>query len=118
MATINPKVDNYFLENEVYTWPLLANGDAGAPAGYTGAGDRTVQVTGVFGTSGNLDIEGSLDGINWFVLNDPLGVALHFTVAGIKLIAEQVIQVRPRATAGDATTALTVILAVRRSQRG
>jgi hypothetical protein len=73
--------------------------------------DRSVQVTGTFGTGGSVAIEGSNDdGVTWKVLTDPQGNALNITAAGIEQITEITQKVRPRVTAGDGTTNLAVYL--------
>lgn len=94
----------------VAAWAGLANGDTGSTlmgAQYT---DKSVQVSGTFGTGGTLRFEGSNDGVNWAVLTDPQGNALDFTTAKIEMVSEATLYVRPRVAAGDGTTALTVSL--------
>jgi hypothetical protein len=118
MATVAlAKAD--FLEHALYTWtPLTTTNADGSGAGYAGAGDRSVQVSGTFGVGGTCIVEGTLDGTNWFAVNDLSGVAMTFATAGIKGIREDVILVRPRVTAGDGTTSLTAVLCVRRLTSG
>lgn len=91
----------------VTTWGPLVNGEAGDAI----SGDRTarafmgsVQANGVFGAGGNVVIEGSNDGVNWF----PAAAAI--TVGGIQQIAIYTHYIRPRVTAGDGTTAVLVSL--------
>lgn len=79
--------------------------------------DRSVQITGTFGTSGNLQIQGSNDGTNYVVLTDPQGNDLDITAAGIKQISEVTKYVRPVVTAGDGTTDLDVTLMAARKYR-
>lgn len=96
------------------TWLALANGDDGAPVIACDYQDRTVQVTGTFGTGGSVTIQGSNDGgTTWSTLTDPGGNALTFTAAGIELICELPYQIRPKVTAGDGTTAINVYLLMR-----
>jgi hypothetical protein len=73
-----------------------------------------VQVQGTFGASGSVSVEGSNDGVNYHTLRDPQGVSLTFTAAGLKAVLELTRFIRPRVTAGDGTTALTVTLVARR----
>lgn len=102
------------IDHAIYTWSL-ANGDDGAPCGYDGSGSRTAQVFGTFGAGGTLVWEGSLDGgTTWATLNDLGGTALSHTSAALKGVREDPPLVRPRVTAGDGTTALTAILAIRK----
>jgi hypothetical protein len=73
-----------------------------------------VQVSGTFGVGGSVVIEGSNDGVNFIVLADPQGSALTFTVARIEQILELPRYVRPRVTAGDATTNLAITICMRK----
>lgn len=101
----------------IATWTPLANGDEGAPVELANFADRTVQVVGAFGGGGNLRIEGSLDGENWAPLTDPQGNFLDIQTAKIEAITEIVRWVRPRVTAGDGTTSLTVTMLLRGTNR-
>ena len=95
-------------------WLAIANGDQGAAVTFGAWQDRTVQVTGTFGTGGSVTIQGSNDtGTTWATLTDPLGNALTFTAAGMKQITELPYQIRPSVTAGDGTTAINVWLCMR-----
>lgn len=94
----------------IWTWTALANGDSGSAVVAPMFPDRTIQVFGTFGTGGTVVIEGSLDGTNYATLTDQSDNALSFTAAKIEAIAPVTLYIRPRVTAGDGTTALTVIL--------
>lgn len=98
----------------VATWASLANGDSGEPLEMPGSSDRSAQVTGTFGAGGNCRIEGSNDGTNYAVLTDSSGDALDITAARIAIVMELTRFIRPRITAGDGTTSLTVSLMVKR----
>ena len=97
----------------IVSWAGLANGDDGEPVTFSHYADRSVQVVGTFGSGGTLRWEGSNDGINWAALTDPQGNALDFTSARIEQVSEAVRYARPRVTAGDGTTALSVHLLLR-----
>ena len=88
----------------------LANGESGAALFLPPFSDKTVQVGGTFGVGGSVTIEGSLDGTNYIALTDPQGNALTKTAAAIEAVSEAVPYVRPRVTAGDGTTAITVLI--------
>lgn len=89
--------------------------DDGAPFEGPDYADRSVQVQGTIGAGGNVRIEGSNDGSNYVVLTDPQGNALDIVAAGrIEQIQEITRLVRPRITAGDGTTNLTVTMYGRR----
>lgn len=108
---------NTFLGNEVkfVSWGPLANGDSGLPFGNPGFADRAVQIQGTFGAGGTVVIEGSNDGINYITLTDPQGVALSKIAAAIRGITEITKLIRPRVSAGDGTTSITVTLLARRA---
>lgn len=117
MATITPtqsRVGNG-LDQLVVTWASMTNSgsDVGAAIELARFSDRSVQVTGTFGASGNLRIEGSNDGTNYVALTDPQGNALNLTAAGIEQIMEITRYIRPRVTNGDGTTSITVTLFMR-----
>lgn len=96
-------------------WAALVNGDAGDAIGPDLAAwsDRSIQVAGTFGASGNVLWEGSNDGTNWATLNAPQGTALAWTAAAIKQVLEGALFMRPRVTAGDGTTSLIVTVQLR-----
>ena len=102
----------------IVTWGPMANGDTAI--GYPAAqwSDRTIQVAGTFGASGNVAIQASNNGgANYAVLQDDFGTALNITAASIRKAAAPVQLIAPAVTAGDGTTALTVSMIVRRLQQ-
>jgi hypothetical protein len=101
------------------SWPTMtfSGTDVGSPIQMAGSNDRSIQVTGTFGAGGNLKIEGSNDGTNYYTLNDPSSTALDFTAAKIEQVLELTKYIRPRVTAGDGTTSLTVTMCMRRPFR-
>lgn|SRR5574343_186408 len=113
MDPIKYELKEYY-RYRIYTWNL-ANGDIGQAieqsAHYP---DKTWQVTGTFGSGGNLRIEGTnddredLDDAQYAVLHDTTETALDITAAGFSVVLENTHAMRPRVTAGDANTALVV----------
>lgn len=97
----------------VITWSGLTSGDTGQPLEMPGWADRSVQVTGSFGTSGNLRLQGSNDGSNWNTLTDPQGNDINITASKIEQVMEVVRYMRPIVTAGTSVN-LTVSILVRR----
>lgn len=88
------------------TWAGIINGNQGDAHGgpYLTA---CFVAAGAFGVGGSIRLEGSNDGTNWFALSP---VAL--TAAGIFAplgAAEHPKFIRPSVTAGDGTTAITVV---------
>ena len=123
MATIQPTFTTPSGDAAVHrsvVWTPMANGDAGAPisADNIGLNDRSVQVNGTFGTGGTVLWEVSNDGTNWFTATTPAGTSISLTAAGLKQIVESALYARPRVSAGDGTTQITVTLSARRSNRG
>lgn len=117
MAVVNYSVERITTEKDpchVLTWSNMANGDSGQPVEMPGSADRTIQVTGTFGSGGNLKLEGSNDGTNYSVLTDPQGNDLDITTAKIETITEITRYMRPRVSAGNGATSLTVSMLVRR----
>lgn len=116
MATVSyTLVPSATLALTLVKWMALTttntNGDAVGMQDYQ---DRTVQITGTFGSGGSVRIEGSNDGgTTWATLTDPLGNSLTFTSAGMKQITELPALIRPLVTAGDGTTSLNVYLHMR-----
>jgi hypothetical protein len=98
----------------VVTWTGLLNGDDGDPFEMPGWAVRSVQVSGTLGAAGAVTIEGSNNGANYLALTDPQGNALAINSLRIEAIAELTRWIRPRVTAGDGTTNLTVTLLAKR----
>lgn len=118
MATRSFTQDNLNDDAARITWTGLLNGDDGAPAtGMSEFDDRSVQVQSTFGAGGTVLIEGTVDGSNYQTLNDAFGVALSVTSARIRAVTEYVYAVRPRVTAGDGTTSLTVTMICKRKRK-
>ena len=97
----------------IFTWADIPNGDDGTPVELAQWADRSVQVTGTFGAGGSVRIEGSNDGTSYAPLTDPQGNDIDIASAKIEALSELVRYVRPRVTAGDGTTSLTVTLLVK-----
>jgi hypothetical protein len=101
----------------VLQWATMHNGDQGAQFDYMfyHHADRSVQLAGTFGSGGTCIIEGSNDGTNYATLSDTGGNALSLTAAAMKAITEVPRYIRPRISAGDGTTAITVTMLLRRT---
>lgn len=103
--------------NMVQWTPLTFTGlDAGVPYDDFGNTDRSVQVSGTFGAGGSVLMEGSNDGVTYFQLKDQGGTLIALTAAGLVGFQPGILPrfVRPRVTAGDGTTSLTVLMLCRR----
>ena len=110
---------NYLLDDvdqKIVQWLTMANGDTGQP--YVFAGwypDKSAQLTGTLGAAGQCNIEGSnLTTPTWATLKDFDGLVLNLTALGVRGVRENTYQVRPNVSAGDANTALTLTLLIRK----
>lgn len=95
---------------KVVKWTGLtkATDDVGEAVKFGSWKDRTVQVTGTFGSGGSVSLKGSNDGVNYVTLTDPNNNSCTFTSSGLKAVTELPLWIRPEVTAGDGTTSLTV----------
>lgn len=119
MATITPTVARNVTEDPDVmriTWASLTTTNAdGAPCKHLQHADRTIQVTGTFGAGGTVVWEGSNDGTNYNTLTDQSDNNLSFTATKTEQICQVPLLSRPRVTAGDGTTDITVIVTMRRN---
>ncbi len=102
-----------------FVWLGLANGDDGDPISMPGASDATIQVFGTFG-GGTIILEGSCEvdpPSNFFQMRDGGDNVISFNAADGEMVGPIAVSIRPRVTAGDATTNLTAILLVRSTMR-
>ena len=101
-----------------YTFtPMTFTGtDVGAPIQQAAWSEKTWHAVGTFGAGGNITIEGSNDGTNWSPISTRQGTTpLNLTAAlAMNTSQDRPVFLRPRVTAGDGTTSLTVIVACHR----
>ena len=98
----------------IYRWMEMGNGDTGEPLYLSHSSDKTVQVYGTFGTGGSVTLQGS----NHKADEEQTYASLHkvdisaatYGSAGMDVIIDNPIAIRPNVTAGDETTSLNVIL--------
>jgi hypothetical protein len=95
-------------------WTGLLENDTGAWVAMARYADKTIQVIGTFGASGDVDIQGSNElvpgALEFGQLSDPQGVALSIGDVDPIVIAETPRVIRPEVDTGDGTTDLTVII--------
>lgn len=115
-VTITRLITSGDREVHLATWTGLLNGDDGAPIEMPGSWQRSAQFQGTLGAGGSCRIEGSNDSVNYQVLHDPQGIALDVIALSIKAIQDLPRLIRPRVTAGDGTTTLTVSMLLRREK--
>ncbi len=100
----------------VVSWEGLDGDDSGDPIELSWYSDRSVQIIGTFDTTTVL-LEGSNDGATWATLTDPQGNALSKTAAALEAVAEATRYIRPRVSAGGASTDIDVYLFVTGGKR-
>lgn len=88
------------------TWAAVPNGNQG-DAGGGGYITASFAATGTFGAGGSVRLEGSEDGTNWFALS-PTALTAAGLFAPLGAL-EHPKYIRPSVTAGDGTTAITVV---------
>ena len=95
-------------------WSGLLNGDTANPIQVPLYADKSVSVEGTFGTA-TVNIRGSIDGVNYYTLNDPQGNALTFAsgTKRIEAILENVAYIQPVIATPDGTTNLQINLIAR-----
>jgi hypothetical protein len=77
-----------------------------------------VQVTGEWGTTGEITIQGSNDGVTWFTLTDslqtdpldPTADDLIFSDDGLKDILQHPLYIRPSKSGADAALDVAVVI--------
>lgn len=119
MSTVAGVDQQYFQGHRIRTWtPLTTTNADGDPMSYAsnGMGGVTFQITGTFGVGGNVIIEGSNDKTTWFTLNDQANASLGtITSAALKTVRDTPVWIRPRVSAGDGTTSITVVAAFQKA---
>ena len=94
----------------VATWSGMARGDDGAPIGDPGRTWMTIQVDGTIASGDLVQIQGSNDGTNWYVLLDSEGAPVEFANVGLRQCNRSSLYVRPFITGSGATADVTVTL--------
>ena len=104
-----------------WTGLTFATTDYGEAIQMPSLADRNVQLLGTLGVGGSVRLEGSnkespdeTTATDWATLNDPQGNPLDLSALKAENIMENLLWIRPRVTAGDATTSLTVLLLLRK----
>ena len=103
-----------------FTWTSLLNGDDGEAISIPGAADMTVQVFGAFGTGGIIILEGSCEESppsNYFQMRDQGDNLISFVEDNGESVGPIAAFIRPRVTAGDGSTDLTMILLARSTMK-
>lgn len=119
MATVQPTVTNVSDDVVTFSWNLTTANVDGAPVGaqHANFADRAFSATGTWGTA-TLQWQGSNDGTNWFMLNDPFGVDLTLSANGMFAVAELPLYMRPMLTVAGSGATITVIMVGRKQRSG
>lgn len=99
----------------VTTWAAVAAGDTCVPLKMPESSDRSIQIDGTFGGA-TAGLEGSNDGVTYFTLHDPQGVAISGTSGKLSAIVELVAFVRGFVSGGDVTTSLNFRLLTKKAR--
>jgi len=115
MAVIKPTASMINGTNDflVVSWLDVTTADTCEAYELPTFADKTVHVTGTPGVGGTVILEGSNLLVSYDPLHDPQGNNLTFTASGIEMLTENPKSIRPRVTAGDGTTSLTISIACR-----
>lgn len=96
------------LQGRTLTEWKLGQGEEGTPLAVTG--QMAIQVTGEFGESGTLMVEGSVNGRDFDILTDDTANAMFISRRGLFVVSAPVQSIRPRVRFGDVHTQLNVSL--------
>jgi hypothetical protein len=97
------------VHEKIWTPMTFSGADVGTPLDAVALPTKTAQVFGTLGAGGAVTLEGSNDGVNWNTMKDMSGAAMVLGL-GVSSILDNPRFIRPRVTAGDGTTSLTVIV--------
>jgi hypothetical protein len=117
--------DEDYARVRIIEWTGLLNGDDGEWIRVPFWADKCVHAYGTYGAGGNVKMEGtalltSPSGNQVDSLADQGGAIINMTdVEGgrIATILDNTVRIRPRVSAGDGTTSITVRLVVKRDSR-
>lgn len=110
MAIVKHSIESLVAGVKVVTWGPMARGDVGVPVMSGPFDSCCVQVYGIFGSGGQVLIEGSNDTAEreFLTLKDGLYIDLAISVSGFRNVQERPLLTRPLVAAGDNTTAVMV----------
>lgn len=112
-ATVTPAVPTS-QDSHRAIWNLT-NADTANPFSQIESSDRTVQFDGTF-DGATAGFEGSLDGLTYYTLHDPQGVAISGGVGKLSSIVELVSFIRPFASGGGAAQAIKFQLLAKKAR--
>jgi len=114
MAVVDPVVTQLDVKSIEVRWAAMVDNDTGGPVALPQHADKTVQVIGVFGVGGDVDLEGSTETApasdEWGQLHDPQGTIISIGDRLPLVISENTRTIRPVIAGGDGTTLLDVVI--------
>jgi len=112
------------VRNEIYgsalhwAWSVTDGDPTGDGVQVPGGSDKTIQITGNFGSGGTIVVEGSNvlapTASDWSLLHKPDGSTITMTGQDIAFIAENPVWVRVRQTAGTGVSVSALMTSLRR----
>lgn len=117
MALISGRGEWISRSVHVTTWPDALQSGTFSAQSVANLPDKTVTVTGTFGTGGTVTILGSNDDTStgtFIGLTDPQGNTISFTADGVETIMENTRWIKPQITSGTSSTSVTVKIVERR----
>jgi len=118
MATPAPTKVETGANCTIHTWTLTTADHTGEAVELPMASDRTIQFTDTSSSwgSASASLDGSLDGVTYFILTDPQGNAITKTDDALEAVLENVRYIRPRlSTVGTGASVKCVLMS--RNQR-
>ncbi len=117
MAVIPNTPVTYNGDGIIHSYLAMATGDTTSPITLVNAQvEISVALSGTIGGS-TVTVKGTLDGTNWFTLDDAFGVAMSYTAIGIlKPVGPSVVALRCE-VAGGAGVSVNVYILVRQKVR-
>lgn len=114
MATITPELEENEQNPGVRTakWENCSTSDTINATQLANLSDKTMTVTGTFNGGTTVGLEGSNDGTTFFDMKDAQGNDISFTAAGMSIVLENPLYVRPKVTSGSSDS-VTVIIAAK-----
>lgn len=94
----------------VCLWETLTEADTANAISLANKADKTVTVTGTFG-SATVVMKGSNDGANFYTLKDAQGDDISFTAAGMSIILENPLFIKPTFSGGTSQDVDVIIVA-------
>ena len=98
----------------IYEWANLTDGDTATPVQVPAKSDRTIEVSGDFGSGGDIRPQGTLDpdavSARFNDMRDPQGNVISIIAQDAEAILENTVWIRPNVNAGTSVDVTVRIL--------